>query len=612
MRKTYLGVMVVVLLLLNIVFVSADVFINEVMYNPTGTDTGHEWIEIYNNGSDSFNISAWKLYEGSTNHGLTLVQGTDNLSAESYAIIASDDAIFIADYPAFAGNLFDSAFSSGLSNSGEELTIKNSSLDIMDSIVYSNSWGDNEGYSLELINPSLDNNLSGSWRNSLILNGTPGQQNSVYDTGNPVANFTPQESIIEGQYALFNSSLSYDDSYISNYQWNFSDNNVTNTSSSAIYHKFLQNGTYNVNLTVADKVGFTDSMSKQIIVNDAVPVANFILSNSTPQEDQSITFTNSSTSYDPIISLFWQFGDDGTTAATQNVSHIFTKDGVYEVNLTVMDDDGSVSIISNNITVSYVNDAPVITTASINATLEDSNYTYDVNAIDEEGDNLTYSLAVYPSGMVINSTDGMIRWLPTNSGVGLHNVIVNVSDVFGAYTIQSYVLNVTNINDDPVLGAVGNKTIVQDSKLTIQLSSSDIDPTNDTLTYSITSSLGTLNTTSGLFEWTPDYTYYGPYEVNFKVIDGNGGQDNETIAVYVYPTLNISAVSVNSQSITDGGIIQNIKPGDSISTSVTVNNLVSGLNLDDVNITLESIDFKVAKIESVGILSGASSSTKTI
>ncbi len=30
--------------------VLADVIINEIMYNPSGTDSGHEWIEIYTNG----------------------------------------------------------------------------------------------------------------------------------------------------------------------------------------------------------------------------------------------------------------------------------------------------------------------------------------------------------------------------------------------------------------------------------------------------------------------------------------------------------------------------------------------------------------------------------
>jgi hypothetical protein len=32
--------------------VSGAVLINEIMYDLSGSDTGREWIEIYNNGSD--------------------------------------------------------------------------------------------------------------------------------------------------------------------------------------------------------------------------------------------------------------------------------------------------------------------------------------------------------------------------------------------------------------------------------------------------------------------------------------------------------------------------------------------------------------------------------
>ena len=50
----------------------ANILINEVMYDVEGTDTDREWIEVYNDGSESVDLSTYKLFEANTNHGLTL------------------------------------------------------------------------------------------------------------------------------------------------------------------------------------------------------------------------------------------------------------------------------------------------------------------------------------------------------------------------------------------------------------------------------------------------------------------------------------------------------------------------------------------------------------
>ena len=130
-------------------FVSA-LMINEIMYDLNGSDTKREWIEIYNNESN-INLSGWKFYEAETNHGLTLINGSWIIENNSYAVIADNVDFFLIDNPEFNGTLFDSSFS--LSNSGEILSLKNSSLVIVDSIFYNSSWGANgTGESLQFFN----------------------------------------------------------------------------------------------------------------------------------------------------------------------------------------------------------------------------------------------------------------------------------------------------------------------------------------------------------------------------------------------------------------------------------------------------------------------------
>lgn len=100
---------------------NAQVFISEIMYDLEGTDGGREWIEIFNDSSQSVDLSTYYLYENNTAHKINFVSGNNILNSQSFAIIADNSDKFLLDFPSFEGNLFDSAFS--LSNSGEELVL---------------------------------------------------------------------------------------------------------------------------------------------------------------------------------------------------------------------------------------------------------------------------------------------------------------------------------------------------------------------------------------------------------------------------------------------------------------------------------------------------------
>ncbi len=148
------------------------------MYDLGGADTGREWIEVLNSGSESVNISEYKFFEGDVNHKLTLVQGESILSPFRYAIIASDGNKFKKDYPAFDGIIFDSAFS--LSNDSETLEIREKDQNTLDKYSYnSNLGGAGNGDSLQIVN--------GIW---VASRPTPGVENIEYTK--PVKKVEPQ------------------------------------------------------------------------------------------------------------------------------------------------------------------------------------------------------------------------------------------------------------------------------------------------------------------------------------------------------------------------------------------------------------------------------------
>ena len=85
----------------------------------------------------------------------------------------------------------------------------------------------------------------------------------------PTASFTytpPNPTV--NQPITFNASNSTDpDGTITNYEWDFGDGNITNTTDPILTHSYICGGNYTVTLTVVDNVGATDTEIKNVIVN---------------------------------------------------------------------------------------------------------------------------------------------------------------------------------------------------------------------------------------------------------------------------------------------------------------------------------------------------------
>ncbi|MFC2086279.1 lamin tail domain-containing protein, partial [Bacteroidota bacterium] len=163
-------------------FEEGDIVINEIMIDPTpGIELPeYEYIEIYNNSEKFIDLTNWILdIDGSQNN---FSQFT--LNPNSHLILCSSSADsslqFFGQTHAFSG------FST-LSNTADQISIIDTSGNVIDGISYKTSWYHDEdkvggGWSIERIDP---NNLCGdinNWTASIDLKGgTPGQINSVFD-----------------------------------------------------------------------------------------------------------------------------------------------------------------------------------------------------------------------------------------------------------------------------------------------------------------------------------------------------------------------------------------------------------------------------------------------
>lgn len=156
--------------------------INEVHYDPPDNTMPAEFIELVNQGTTPADLSNWFFSDG-VNY--VFPPGTVMLPGE-HLVIAQDPATLHATF----GVDGLGPWTGRLSSEGERIVLRNANRETVDVVDYRQGFpwpiaAGGEGPSMELINPTLDNDLGGSWRSG--SNPTPGAQNSVF-----AANAAPQ------------------------------------------------------------------------------------------------------------------------------------------------------------------------------------------------------------------------------------------------------------------------------------------------------------------------------------------------------------------------------------------------------------------------------------
>jgi len=122
---------------------------------------------------------------------------------------------------------------------------------------------------------------------------------------------------------------------------------------------------------------------------------------------------------------------------------------------------------------------PEIISEPVIFAMQDSLYSYLLEAMDPDGDLLVYSFDLCPEGMKIDGKSGLITWFPLNSQVGFQQVIVKVYD--GKKSVfQNFEIEVENLNDSPqiIYCYPENPNPVINDKDTIKFTvkAKDIDP----------------------------------------------------------------------------------------------------------------------------------------
>lgn len=80
-------------------YVSAELQIHQVLYDPAGTDTGYEWVELYNNGNDVVSLDNYSVYFSRASNGSSwdlIFDGSvkgGSILAEDYYVIGDEKTL---------------------------------------------------------------------------------------------------------------------------------------------------------------------------------------------------------------------------------------------------------------------------------------------------------------------------------------------------------------------------------------------------------------------------------------------------------------------------------------------------------------------------------------
>ncbi|WP_372806084.1 lamin tail domain-containing protein [Pontiella sp.] len=192
--------------------------VTEIMYHPD--DTGAEFIELLNTGSETVGLAGTEFTEGIR---FDFTDGdTATLAPGEYAILVGDYDAFTNRYSNWAsiniaGKYHGKFFipNGSLDNGGEEIVLKDGLGKTILDFEYEDWYAatDGEGFSLTLIDPTAATNTwsdSSSWRASKYSGGTPGEGPEAFlNTGDLLINeaLTHQDDDTPGDWIeLFNAS----------------------------------------------------------------------------------------------------------------------------------------------------------------------------------------------------------------------------------------------------------------------------------------------------------------------------------------------------------------------------------------------------------------------
>ena len=301
---------------------------------------------------------------------------------------------------------------------------------------------------------------------------------------------------------------------------------------------FDQSGNYTITITNTDEQGLSTTQEVQITVNhiNRTPVFNPITAQMIDENNQlNITIPAGE---DPDVEDTQKLAysvqnlpegasfDPATRTLTWTPS--YEQSGSYEIPVSLTDGEFTVTQ-TLAVTVNHINRPPALADIADQATDENEPFTFTAQISDpdkEDEGKLQASASNMPEGMTFNATTGELAWTPNYDQAGTYtNISLSVSDPGGLSIEKSFNFTVNNVNRPPELAQILDQTSAENAPLSITFQGTDPDKEDEgKLQYSAENlPIGAaIDQTTGILNWTPNFTQAGSYQLKVKVTDTGG------------------------------------------------------------------------------------------
>ena len=294
-------------------------------------------------------------------------------------------------------------------------------------------------------------------------------------------------------------------------------------------------GDYTVTYTVTDSNGSEVTAVRDVTVNpNQPPIISGQVPLSTPEETAFLLELADFTANDPDsgpenLTLIVQDGDN-YTRVNNTITPLLDFNGDLTVPVIVNDGISNSAVFNATVTVTPVNDAPVISGQNSLTTLEDTSLTIQITDLTVfDPDN------IFPADFTLTLLDGADYTragnviTPTANFNGTINVGATVSDGLLTSPVFTLVVDVTPVNDLPVVIApIGAQNAVENRAFNLDVSGSFMDADGEPLDFAATGLPQSENIefdgSTGVFTGTPRFEDTEPaiYTVTVTATDGAG------------------------------------------------------------------------------------------
>ncbi|HEX8549740.1 MAG TPA: PKD domain-containing protein, partial [Cytophagaceae bacterium] len=130
------------------------------------------------------------------------------------------------------------------------------------------------------------------------------------------------------------------------YSWDFGDGSQSTEKNPQ--HIYTKEGNFSVSLKVVEASGCEKVLRKDAYIKIGNPQAIFIIANGSGCIPLNTIFQDATNSADPIVSRLWDFGD-GTSLVDAAPTHFYTREGKYNVSLSITTSSGCKSVSASQI-----------------------------------------------------------------------------------------------------------------------------------------------------------------------------------------------------------------------------------------------------------------------